>query len=255
MLHVAKTNLLLLLAISCGVGYGVMELVVAPGMSESVAQHDHPTSGLVSLDPVYDFGRVDTGRPLTHTFWLKNLTDRPLRVLDTRHSCACTGTEVSQEPVAPGQTVPLMVTVNWKGRAGRQQASVWVHTDEPVHAIQTLVFTADAGSKPMIAPSFIRPSSSDGSINQIIQVFASEKSGFDISSVHVPVGVELKRLDSQGRVAAEESLSGPPGRFRITCGAGALARSLDDKPHSVIFHTNDPEFASMSVVLLNSSPE
>ena len=65
------------LFVVCVVGVWVaLSLTRSSIESERSARLEVPTEGLVCLEPVRDFGRVDTGQPLAHTFVFVNRSDR-----------------------------------------------------------------------------------------------------------------------------------------------------------------------------------
>ena len=252
------TNLVLLTSAALA-GYAAMEYVAAPVVGQSAAVEASPaapipTDGLVCLDPVYDFGRVDTGRPLTHVFRLKNLSNRPLRVIGTRTSCTCTGVEVTKDPVPPGGWADLIVGLDWKGRGGPQQAAVWVRTDSPTGELQTLVLRADAGSKPVALPDRI----ARGDRNQFLLVQGNDHASFRIESVDVPSGMELVRVDEAGAPDPGAALAGKAGRFVVKWSSprpSSFAGGSASQTTSLVFHTNDPEVARIIVSVLQHSGE
>lgn len=60
----------------------------------------------------YDFGKIKQGEPVTYSFEIKNISDKPLVVENTWASCGCTTPEKIAEPIQPGATAKLKVQYN-----------------------------------------------------------------------------------------------------------------------------------------------
>ena len=52
------------------------------------------------------------GTPVTYSFDIKNITDKPVVVENTYASCGCTTPEWSREAIAPGATAQIKVGYN-----------------------------------------------------------------------------------------------------------------------------------------------
>ena len=60
----------------------------------------------------HDFGKILQGTPVTYTFEIKNVSDKPIVIENTYASCGCTTPEKIVDPILPGKTVPLKVQYN-----------------------------------------------------------------------------------------------------------------------------------------------
>lgn len=60
----------------------------------------------------YDFGKIKQGEPVTYSFEIKNVSDKPLVVENSWASCGCTTPERIAEPIQPGATAKLKVQYN-----------------------------------------------------------------------------------------------------------------------------------------------
>ena len=60
----------------------------------------------------YDFGKIKQGEPVTYSFEIKNISDKPLVVENSWASCGCTTPERIAEPIQPGATAKLKVQYN-----------------------------------------------------------------------------------------------------------------------------------------------
>ncbi len=115
--------------------------------------------------PIYDFGRVSSGEPVTHTYYFTNTGTETLFVTNVAPSCGCTTTGEWSRQVEPGQTgqIPMKfnsanyggavtksitVTSNAKNQPAvflQLKGTVWKAIDVvPAYAILTV--TPDAGS-------------------------------------------------------------------------------------------------------------
>ncbi|MCI0343291.1 MAG: DUF1573 domain-containing protein [Planctomycetales bacterium] len=81
---------------------------------------------------LHDFGRVQPGSRLTARFTLGNSGGSPLRIIGERHECACVVAALPTEPLAPGGTFELSVTLETRGRYGLVRGGVILVTDDPV---------------------------------------------------------------------------------------------------------------------------
>jgi hypothetical protein len=63
----------------------------------------------------HDFGKIKQGVPVTFTFELKNISDKPVVVESTSASCGCTTPEKPTEPIMPGETGKIKVQYSGAG--------------------------------------------------------------------------------------------------------------------------------------------
>ena len=60
----------------------------------------------------YDFGKIPQGKPVYHSFEIKNISDKPVSIVNVQTSCGCTTPEWNKEPIAPGATTLVKVGFN-----------------------------------------------------------------------------------------------------------------------------------------------
>ena len=60
----------------------------------------------------HDFGKIKVGTPVTYSFEIKNISDKPIVVENSWASCGCTTPEKIVDPIMPGATVTLKVQYN-----------------------------------------------------------------------------------------------------------------------------------------------
>ncbi len=97
----------------------------------------------ISFDTVaFDFGIIEQGKKVTHSFPFTNTGKFPLVLKSVKASCGCTVPSWSKEPIAPGATGMVEVEFNTTGRKGIQQKTVTVDANTSPH-INLLHFTAE----------------------------------------------------------------------------------------------------------------
>jgi hypothetical protein len=79
----------------------------------------------------YDFGEMKQGEKKDHTFNLTNDGKSELIIRNVRSSCGCTAVAPSKKVIAPGESVPIKVTFDSRGKRGRQSKSITVITNDP----------------------------------------------------------------------------------------------------------------------------
>jgi hypothetical protein len=65
----------------------------------------------------HDFGKIKVGVPVTYSFEIKNISDKPIVVENSWASCGCTTPEKIVDPILPGKTALLKVQYNAAGVA------------------------------------------------------------------------------------------------------------------------------------------
>lgn len=86
----------------------------------------------------HDFGAMKQGDKKEFTFNLTNDGKSDLQIRNVRSSCGCTAVAPSKKVVSPGETVPIKVTFDSRGKRGRQSKSVTVITNDPKNPTSTL---------------------------------------------------------------------------------------------------------------------
>ncbi len=82
-------------------------------------------------ESAYDFGEMKQGDKKEYTFNLTNDGKSDLIIRNIRSSCGCTAAAPSKKVVSPGESVPIKVTFDSRGKRGRQSNSVTVITNDP----------------------------------------------------------------------------------------------------------------------------
>ena len=80
----------------------------------------------------YDFGTVQEGFVVTHTFLIENVGDEVLEIINTRVSCGCTTAALATNELAPGESVALDVRLNTSGFGGHSvNKTIYVYSNDP----------------------------------------------------------------------------------------------------------------------------
>lgn len=71
---------------------------------------------LVFDKEVHDFGTIEQGTNVEHTFTFTNTGKAPLVITNATSSCGCTVPTWTKEPIAPGETGEMVVKFNGSGQ-------------------------------------------------------------------------------------------------------------------------------------------
>jgi len=75
-------------------------------------------------EEMHDFGTINEGDVVEHTFMFENTGDAPLVVSNAKGSCGCTVPTWSKEPIAPGEKGEMVVKFNSNGKPNNQMKTV-----------------------------------------------------------------------------------------------------------------------------------
>ena len=84
---------------------------------------------LTIYSPIFDFGEVNEGEKLEHTFIIKNTGKANLVISSAKTSCGCTVPKFPREPILPNQQSEIIVVFNTKGKFGKQNKTVTLLTN------------------------------------------------------------------------------------------------------------------------------
>jgi len=85
-----------------------------------------PTTSIAFEETDFDFGTVEEGEKVKHTFKFKNTGNEPLIISSAKGSCGCTVPKWPSEPIAVGQTGVIDVEFDSKGKPGKGTKRVTV---------------------------------------------------------------------------------------------------------------------------------
>lgn len=92
----------------------------------------------LSPSDIVDFGKFEPRKVQTKVVYVKNTGDEPLEILKTFRGCSCTSLDYSHEPIAPGDSIPVKITLDARSRKPgliRKSIRVTTNADNPVMAI------------------------------------------------------------------------------------------------------------------------
>src|SRR5665213_4381312 len=103
------------------------------------------SNSLVCDSPKHDFGTfVAKGADLQHTFVLKNLSSRNIRILKMETTCGCTAAQASLVDVPANAETFVNVTAHWWNRSGQRSEQIKVTTDAPGQVPLVLAISGNA---------------------------------------------------------------------------------------------------------------
>jgi hypothetical protein len=83
----------------------------------------------------YQFGAVQEGDVVEHTFRFRNDGEFPLIINNVSASCGCTIPEWPRDPIAPEEESSILVRFNSKGKPGTQVKTITVYANtEPAYS-------------------------------------------------------------------------------------------------------------------------
>jgi hypothetical protein len=90
-----------------------------------------------------------------HTYTIKNEGDSVLNISNVKTSCGCTTAELARKTLAPGESVPLIATMNLRGRKGKTKKSITVSSNDPKTPFLQLVLAVDIQRDVQVNPPFV----------------------------------------------------------------------------------------------------
>ncbi|MEO6131025.1 MAG: DUF1573 domain-containing protein [Saprospiraceae bacterium] len=97
-----------------------------PGANPEDQVPSGPTTSMAFEETDFDFGTVNEGEHVKHTYKFKNTGNEPLIIASAKGSCGCTVPKWPSDPIAPGQTGVIDVEFDSKGKPGKQTKRVTV---------------------------------------------------------------------------------------------------------------------------------
>ena len=100
--------------------------------AEGTPDPDLPKTTMEFAEMTHDFGDIQEGEKVSHTFTFKNTGDEPLVISSAKGSCGCTVPQWPKEPIEPGGEGEMLVEYNSKGKGGKKETktvTVQANTD------------------------------------------------------------------------------------------------------------------------------
>jgi hypothetical protein len=102
---------------------------------------------------VHDFGSVERGASVSHTFAVPNAGSSLLRLEHVKGSCGCTVAVVSDPDVPPGGEGRVNVTLDTSALAGRTTKVIMVYTSHPAVPTVRLGLTGEVVADLVVSPN------------------------------------------------------------------------------------------------------
>lgn len=133
---------------------GELLIVSNPKLQEEKAKSQVKEPPKIVFDePRYDFGEVEEGTVVTHSFKFRNDGGSPLKITNVRKGCGCTSAVAGKEELQPGEESEIKVTFNSKGRRGRQTQRIQVYSNDPENPRVELIITGLVKQEFYVTPS------------------------------------------------------------------------------------------------------
>ena len=105
------------------------------------------------LDPVYEFGTVLQGAPVTHAFKIKNSGTGDLVINRVQTSCGCTAAEPSSKRLKRDDVAEIQVTFDTRHQKGHRARTITVFTNDPQIPNATMTLQGDIKVEVEATPS------------------------------------------------------------------------------------------------------
>lgn len=103
---------------------------------------------------IYDFGEVNQGDKVDHSFGFRNVGDELLEITSVSSSCGCTAALLSSRRIAPGETGEIKATFDSSRFRGAVKKDITMQTNDPAHA--QVVFSLTGEVKELLSLSTTR---------------------------------------------------------------------------------------------------
>ena len=78
---------------------------------------------------VHDWGAISDEEPVKAAFQFKNISDKTVKIINTRTSCGCSVAAPTKQVLAPGEEAAIEVTFTPKGKRGLELKTITLETD------------------------------------------------------------------------------------------------------------------------------
>ncbi|MBN1989219.1 MAG: DUF1573 domain-containing protein [Bacteroidales bacterium] len=102
-----------------------------PLTDEPSVENAKGTPVIEIADDFFDFGSIQEGEVVAHTFKIANTGDGVLVIKDVIPGCGCTTSKLNKEVLKPGDEARFEIIFDSKGWRGSQYKSVTLRTNAP----------------------------------------------------------------------------------------------------------------------------
>ncbi|MFK7809201.1 MAG: DUF1573 domain-containing protein [Saprospiraceae bacterium] len=98
-----------------------------------------PTTSMEFEEKEFDFGTINAGEKVNHTYKFKNTGSEPLIISNAKGSCGCTVPSWPKEPIPVGGTGEIAVQFDSKGKKNKQSKRVTITANtDPAQSFLTI---------------------------------------------------------------------------------------------------------------------
>ncbi len=112
-----------------------------PAAPKAAASAQQPKVEL--LEPIYDFGSVLEGKPVSHIFKVRNGGDADLVIDHVQTTCGCTVAEPSKKRLKPGEQAEIAATFDTHYQKGHRQRVITLFSNDPKAPAATMTLQGD----------------------------------------------------------------------------------------------------------------
>lgn len=197
---------------------------------------------LVALQEDFDFGTVESGPLVTHTFRLKNLGPETVEIASVTPACGCTAVLASTPRLAPGEEGGVEVALDTYKLSGPQAKAVTVRSSDVVRPELVLTVHGTVATDLKAAPS---------------RVYLGRLPAGAVVSQHVDVetkpDVEITAVSSESnRLQVQTTPLDPPQRgvrVRVTLLPTATTGTFDDR---IVISSTSPRQPTVTIPVLGT---
>lgn len=120
---------------------------------EEVVEEDVAVAAISFTETEYNFGEIESGEVVEHTFTFQNSGDAPLIISNAKASCGCTVPNWPKDPIQPGESGEIMVRFDSKGKSGVQNKAVTITANTQPNQTEVLIKGMVNSPKPTDQPS------------------------------------------------------------------------------------------------------
>jgi hypothetical protein len=125
------------------------------GMFGLAAARAQPAAPVITVEaPVHDFGMVPEGGSIRHVFKVKNTGGAPLEIKSVSATCGCTAAAPKERIIAPGRTGEIEVKFDTRNRAGMNEKTVTVVSNDPKRPTLGLIIKMNVEQQLGLDPAY-----------------------------------------------------------------------------------------------------
>jgi len=103
-----------------------------------VENNEQDYSKIEIRSQTFDFGEVEYGQILKHTFKIRNSGNQILEISKVATSCGCTMAQINQEKINPQEEIDLEVTYDTGAMSGahakgNQERIIYIKSNDPIN--------------------------------------------------------------------------------------------------------------------------